>query len=275
LRTGNPPYGARAVVLDRVRWMTPQTLPPEAEAALRKFRQFYQELYAIKRQLADSDWGGVTGGRSIATGLPEALVRAVQQRLRRAIAAQGYGGPIAPGAPAGIDPGYVMAALADEALLHDVAWPGHDGWAELPLEDFLYRSRIAGDRIFQAVDILAARYTPDADGLAMTILLALEMGFRGRYHGVDDQGEIERVRLDLYQIVFRARPRESDGLVTGAAEKLAGANRVRLPPLQPWITATVAVGGGYLLLSLLLWWMQVSGVVASARGVATSLHGLL
>jgi type VI secretion system protein ImpK len=258
--------------------MTVQTLPPEAQTALQKFRQFYQELHAIKRQLADSDWGGVTGGRSIATGLQEALVRAVQQRLRRAIAAQGYGGPIAPGAPAGIDPGYVMAALADEALLHDVAWPGHDGWAELPLEDFLYRSRIAGDRIFQAVEILAARYTPDGDGLAMTILLALEMGFRGRYHGVDDQGEIERIKLGLYQIVFRTRYRESDGLgtlVAGAVETLAHTSRVRLPPLQPWITAITAVCGGYLLLSMLLWWSQVSGVIASARRVAMSLHGLL
>jgi type VI secretion system protein ImpK len=253
-------------------------LPPEAAAALRTFRQFYQELYAIKRQLADSDWGGVTGGRTLASGLAEALVRAVPQRLRRAIAAQGFGGPIAPGAPAGIDPGYVMAALADEALLHDVAWPGHDGWAELPLEDFLYRTRIAGERIFEAVDVLAARYTPDADGLGMTILLTLEMGFRGRYHGVDDQGEIERIKRVLYEMVFRTHHRETGSLgtlVTGATEPLAGIKRARLPPLQPWITATAVVLGGYLLVSLLLWWTQVSGVVASARRVATSLHGLL
>ena len=260
-------------------------LPDEAEAALRRFRQFYEQLFAIKHALREGDWAALVGGRPEGETVEMQVARSVQLRLRRAIAAQGFGGPVAAGAPAGVDPGYVMAAVADEALLHDVPWPGRDGWAETPLEQVLYRSRLAGDRIFQAISELTGRRAPDADGTAMTILLALELGFRGRYRASDvdvdaarrNDGEIEREKSRLYMLIFRARyegMEERADLLVGAQEPLATRAPVRLPRLRPWLAALGGIVAGYLVLSWLIWLREVSDVVDSAGRFTAALHAL-
>lgn len=251
--------------------MAPPAIPVEAETALRQFRQFYQELFTVKRLLREGDWATLLSRRAAAGQMQEQVLLAVRLRLRSAIAAQGFGGPVAPGAPAGVDPGYVMAAVADATLLHDVAWPGRDGWAETPLEVVLYRSRIAGDRIFQAVEEIGERRTRNTDGVAMTILLAFEMGFRGRYRGFDDNGEIERVKEVLFERVFHAPYAMADGfdgLTVGAAEPLAGHQPAQLPRLRPWVLAIGGVTVAYLLVSWLIWWSEVNEIVHTARDVA-------
>lgn len=255
--------------------MPPPALSVEADGALRRFRQFYNELYSIKRELLAGNEAALIGRRPAAGSPEEQLVLAVRQRLNGAIAAQGFGGAISAGAPAHVDPGYVMTALANSMLLHDVTWRGRDGWAERPLEVVLYRSRTAGDRIFDAVEELARRRTPDADGVAMTILLAFEMGYRGRYHGSDDRGEIERLKARLFDLVFHrssATLDDFDGLTAGAAEPLAGRDPVRLPQVRPWGMAIGGVVVGYLLVSWLLWWAQVSDIVDDAAFAATMLN---
>lgn len=42
--------------------MQPAILPDEADAALRRFRAFYEELFAIKQALREGDWLAVMGG---------------------------------------------------------------------------------------------------------------------------------------------------------------------------------------------------------------------
>ena len=75
-----------------------------------------------------------------------------------------------------------MAAVADEVLLHGPAWPGQEAWPATLLEEALYGSRIAGERIFRtAHDLVESQ--PRRSGVAVSILLALMLGFRGRYHG--------------------------------------------------------------------------------------------
>jgi type VI secretion system protein ImpK len=248
--------------------MPPPILPMEAETALRRFRQFYEELFTVKRLLREGDWARLVGRRATAGSTEDQVLLAVRMRLRTAISAQGFGSGVAHHAPAGVDPGYVWTAVADAALLHDVSWPGRDGWAETPLEVVLYRSRIAGDRIFEAVEALTRRNTPDPDGVAMTILLAFEMGFRGRYHGIDDDGEIDRLRTTLFGLVFHAPPgipRDFGGLTVGATESLDARGSVRLPSIRPWGLAIGGVAIGYLLVSGLIWWNQVDDIVGTAR----------
>jgi type VI secretion system protein ImpK len=243
-------------------------LPVGAEAALQRFRQFYQELFTIKRLLQEGDWAALVGRRFVAGSAEDQVLLAVRLRLRTAIAAQGFGSVVAVHAAAGVDPGYVWTAVADAALLHDVDWPGRAGWAETPLEVVLYRSRVAGDRIFEAIEALTRRNTPDPDGVAITILLAFEMGFRGRYHGNDDHGEIDRLKAILYDLVFHAPPdlpRDFDGLTVGAAEPLGARSAFRLPSIRPWGWAIGGVAIGYLLVTGLIWWNQVRDIVGTAR----------
>jgi type VI secretion system protein ImpK len=245
--------------------------PAAAETALRQFRAFYDALFTVKRLLAENDLETLQNRRAGAGTREEQMVLAVRLRLRGAIAAQGCGGPIPPGAPAGVDPGYVMAAVADAVLLHDVTWAGRDGWAETPLEVVLYRSRIAGDRLFEAVEEIVKRRPGDSDDVAATILLAFELGFRGRYHDIADHGEIERLKALLFERLFHVRYEALDdhaGLLVGAAEPLIMRQPARLPRLRPWVQAIGGVMAGYLLLSWLIWRMEVGDIMANASHAA-------
>jgi len=250
--------------------MAPPPLPPEAEAALRHFRQFYEELFTIKQWLREGDWTALLGHRPADPGQLEAeMLLAVRVRLRSAIAAQGFGGAASVGAPAGVDPGYVMAAIADETLLHGVvSWPGRNGWHETPLEAVLYRSRIAGDRMFQAAEAVAKPQVHDAQGLAISILLALEVGFRGRYHAGDPHNEIQRVKESLLKAIFRNTDPGaigSDSLLAGGAEPLTYREAARLPQVRPWGLAIGGVVAAYLLISWLIWRSEVSYVLHATR----------
>ena len=247
--------------------MPPPAVPPEAELALRQFRLFYQELFAIKYLLVAGDWTGLIGRRAVAGTTEEQVLLAVRLRLRNAITTRGFPDASPRAAHIGIDPGYVWAAVADAILLHDVVWPGRDGWAETPLEVVLYRSRVAGDRIFQIADDLARRRIRDADGMVMTILLAFQMGFRGRYRGSDDHGEIDRLKSRLFELIFHAAPLLSpdiDSLITGATQSFDSGDRPLLPRRRPWAWAIAGVFACYLVLSGSIWWNGVSDMVADA-----------
>ncbi len=255
--------------------MARPVLLADAATALRQFRAFYDELFTIKRLLAEDDLETLQNHRAGAGTRAEQMVSAVRMRLRGAIAAQGWGGPIAQAAPGGVDPGYVMAAIADAALLHDVTWAGRDLWAETPLEVVLYRSRIAGDRIFEAIEDICRRRPGEQDALAMTILLAFGLGFRGRYHDSADHGEIERLKAALFERVFQQRltaldePNAEPGealasLIAGASEPLISAKPAHLPQLRPWIRAIGAVMFCYLLTSWLIWRISVGDILTDA-----------
>ena len=60
--------------------------------------------------------------------------------------------------------------------------------------------------------------------------------------------------------------------MTGAVQPLTGQAPVQLPTLRPWLLALGAVAVAYLLISLLLWWTQVSDTVAAAAHILTTLH---
>ncbi len=261
--------------------MPPPILPDEAAIALRRFRDFYDELYTVKSLLRENNWTALLGHSATADNAgtidDQAILLAVRSRLRNAIAAQGFGGPVSDRAPAGVDPGYVWTAVADAALMHDPQWPGQKGWADKPLEVELYGSRDAGDRIFEAVAELVRRHTePDPDGVAMTILLAFELGYRGRFRGNDDHGEIEKGKASLLSLVFHRSSTVSDDfdgwLTAGASETLAGRNPARLPRLRPWGWAMAGVVVGYLLISWLIWWTEVDYIVNTATDAAISLN---
>jgi type VI secretion system protein ImpK len=259
--------------------MSQYLAPPDpADMAIRGFREFYAELHQIKQALHDSDWTSLAGGRAVPEPVQSQLAGFVQGRLQRAIAAQGFGLPPSPRAPAGVDPGYVMAAVADETLLHDVSWPARDVWAETPLEFGLYRSRTAGERIFRAVEALSRSHLQDTDGTAAAILLALELGFRGRFRSAAttaDAAAIEAARQQLVSLVVHNRDALRDpalALMAGAREPLTHPQARRLPRLRPWLHVCLAVCVLYLALSWLIWHGEVQGTLDEALRITTALR---
>lgn len=100
---------------------------------------------------------------------------------------------------------YVMAAFADEIFIH-LDWEGKRAWTSNLLETALFQSHVAGETFFDKLDQLLRERDPATKSLAAIYLSALSLGFRGKYHGLNDHGKLRRYRQELFSFVFRQPP---------------------------------------------------------------------
>ncbi|MFU1913011.1 DotU family type IV/VI secretion system protein [Bordetella avium] len=103
------------------------------------------------------------------------------------------------------DSRYLKAAVADELLLH-TPWPGQACWGDYLLESALYRSNVAGDRIFELIEKILRDQEPAQRGLARLLLYALALGYEGRFRGEGQEGRLREYRLELYEFSYQRRP---------------------------------------------------------------------
>ena len=244
-------------------------LPPDTVAALTQFRTFHAELVAVKDMLATPalEAPAVEDGAAPRTGVP---LREAFARLYRRLAELGHGQARGPARSrlGDTETGYVLAALADETILQRLDEPGRDAWAPMLLEDALYGTRIAGERVFELASAAADGRLPGRSDLAVTLLLALLAGFRGRYRDLDDAGAIRALCLRLYERV-NEQPWLRDvpwRPVLAAPEEVvvATASLRRLPSLRPWLTALAAVVVLYLAAAHWIWRSEVVETLALA-----------
>ncbi|MBR9972000.1 DotU family type IV/VI secretion system protein [Magnetospirillum sulfuroxidans] len=228
---------------------------PMAKAAIDRFLAFHMELVEAKRVadsmiLIESDQVGVTP-QIVYNGITPVDVFL---RLRVAICPGGTPPPATDGRP---DMGYVMTALADEAMLHQVDWPGREQWMGSLLEQSLYGSQVAGEEIFDlGQSIIDGTLTGRAD-LAATIMLALSLGFRGRYRDIADNGAIDAMRRHLFEHAYNQPPPSAidwpSPLPAALAPVLDAKPMQRLPRVTPWVLAMAAAFGLTLAVSTIIW----------------------
>jgi hypothetical protein len=77
---------------------------------------------------------------------------------------------------------YVMAVLADEVFVHS-EWEGREYWLNHLLEARLFQTHAAGEIFFRRLEALLRREDEAAAELAIVYLMALSLGFRGKYWG--------------------------------------------------------------------------------------------
>lgn len=245
--------------------MKPILLGPQEQIAAAQFRSFYARLIEWRDTiLAIAEAGDAAPAR-------QPSVEEVRASLRQAIADFGYQPDDRTNAP--LDPGYVMAAIADEVLLIQcLDWSGHAEWTDRPLESMLYDTSLAGDRIFDAAQELRAQRR-DAPRTSTTILLALLAGFRGRYYARDDHGVITEVEKGLYRLVCKRDYSADDpspyATPNLTATTLTGQSTRPLPVLWPWIVALTLVVLAYLPISHLIWWSDASKIDAVAERIVS------
>jgi type VI secretion system protein ImpK len=97
-----------------------------------------------------------------------------------------------------------MAALADETFLR-LEWPGRDYWTNHLLETQLFDSHNAGEEFFMRMDRLLDQPERSYTDIYAVYLMALSLGFRGKYWGVEDGGRIEAYRRRLFVRIYRRR----------------------------------------------------------------------
>jgi type VI secretion system protein ImpK len=159
---------------------------------------------------------------------------------------------------------YVMAALADELFLTEQIG-GEGFWGGQLLETHFFRTRFAGEAIFERIDSLLASPGADRNELAAVYLTALALGFRGRYRHRDDRGALAGYRARLHAMIYgRAARPSARRLVPAAYESTlnAGAGRKLRDPVLWWL-ATPAVLLAWLAISTLMW-ISIQGRVHSA-----------
>jgi type VI secretion system protein ImpK len=122
---------------------------------------------------------------------------------RQAVSAWRYGGTY--GAEFYKEAQYVMVALADEIFLH-TEWEGQKAWVSNLLEARIFKTHAAGEIFFDRVDRLLQGQNPVYRDLAAVYLMALSLGFKGKYYGTDDKGQIAHYRRQLFSFICRRDP---------------------------------------------------------------------
>jgi type VI secretion system protein ImpK len=155
---------------------------------------------------------------------------------------------------------FAMVSLADELLIIDLDWPGKAHWHEVLLEEQLFQTCSAGEMFFDEVEYMLADGDYDAmeRELAALQLLALRLGFAGRYRG--DEEQLEYYRKKLFHIVNRGQ-KELEIAISEQAygQCLMSEQEQRLAPLTNWYRTLTLGFWAYLGAGALLWyWLSVT-----------------
>ena len=169
---------------------------------------------------------------------------------------------------------YVFAAFADEIMLAST-WNGREIWLKNPLEVRLFGSQSAGDDIFSDIENGLADYEIGKRDLARTYLMALNLGFKGRYKDTPSEEIINSHKSALFLLITdRDASREEAGKSflgnvyqynqTGGAPKL-------MPYQRPWLISIASVIVLYVIASHLIWTSEVSDLEAYVQSLITQL----
>jgi type VI secretion system protein ImpK len=156
---------------------------------------------------------------------------------------------------------YIMAAFADEVFIH-MDWEGNRTWSSNLLESKLFHSHVAGQRFFEKLETLLSDRNPADRGLAAVYLTALSLGFRGKYQGVNDQGQLREYRNDLFEFVFEhpSNLSETDKIAFPDAHipNFVREPKKKLTNPKVWVVVFGLVFLGYLAVSSGAWLMLTS-----------------
>jgi len=157
------------------------------------------------------------------------------------------------------DARYLKAALADEMLLN-TEWIGRDTWTSHLLEAALFRTSVAGDRVFERIEEILSSREPSRRDIARLYLFALALGFQGRYRGMEEHARLAGLREELFQFVYQRPPeltlRERVLAERAYANTLSHIAPRKLPTLTRWTVAFLLSVVGLLAVSEILWVWQ-------------------
>lgn len=152
---------------------------------------------------------------------------------------------------------YVMAALADEIFIN-LNWDGRDYWKKNLLEEKLFNSHYAGEKIFQNINRVLNDQGFDAVELAIVYFYCLSLGFKGFLRTVPDSAlKIQDLKEKLYyKIYFKDSKlfKEQLKLFPSAYKAMFIEKKISFEnPVVFWKKILVGSVIGYLLLVEFMW----------------------
>jgi type VI secretion system protein ImpK len=169
------------------------------------------------------------------------------------------------------DTQYLMCALADDMFLYDVAWRGRDAWSLDLLEQRVFATRIAGERVFEKAEILLRRRDP-ADAEFATVLLAtIGLGFKGRYRDPDQAPYLDTSARALFEMLSgrTAAPGLTKSNLVPAAigNVLVGQRHQRRVPVNIGVATLLGIAAAFLIISTIVWFTMTSDIAGAANAV--------
>lgn len=162
---------------------------------------------------------------------------------------------------------YIMVSLADEIFL-SLSWQGRSYWEDNLFESYFFGTHDAGDQFFDRLDTFLANRDPAKKDLGQLYLLALGLGFLGKFRDVNDQGQLRRYLKNLYIFIHHRDLKlfeEPERLFTESyMHTLEGGDpdmHLRKNPAQKWGFKIAAGVLGFLVISHVAWRMSVHDLV--------------
>lgn len=171
------------------------------------------------------------------------------------------------------DARYLKVAVADEILLN-TKWIGRDRWTEHLLEASLFRTSVAGEKVFEKIGELLSNREPSLRPIASLYLSALALGFKGKFRGSAESERFAGYQGELFQFVYQ-RPADLSGRDRVLSERayastLSHLAPKKMPTLSRWSVMFVVGLLTLLALSEILWLWQSWPVREALQSGATT-----
>tara|TARA_R110002050_G_scaffold847_4_gene5977 strand:+ start:59724 stop:60488 length:765 start_codon:yes stop_codon:yes gene_type:complete len=222
---------------------------------LKDFKTFYEEIVMLKASALSGEF--LTSSEDGKDG--ESLAKKIHSRLYKLLDAQyqyveKHGGGYA--ARYYREAQYIMVALADETFIN-LKWVGQDEWENNLLESKIFNSQVAGEKIFKNLNhFLSMRDSANAD-IGVMYLLALGLGFKGRYRDGDEKGALKKCRTQLFTHLMQ----DSPAVLEGVSELFPQAyqhtidqrDAANMPVTKNWVMGLCGAFAVFLILSQVVW----------------------
>jgi type VI secretion system protein ImpK len=211
----------------------------------------------------------------IEDGNDNALVNTIQRRLSILLEEQAVQSTVQAGEFAISsyqDALYAMVAFADEIFLN-IPWSGQKQWENNLLESRFFQTQIAGELLFDKMELLISTNDPMRADLAIVYLLILGLGFKGKFRNEDaDPQRLALYRQQLYTMVNR-HPSNlydpgRDHLIEECYDYVLDSTISKgLPEIRMWLYTFVGIIGVYLFASTILWYTLVREMDSSIGNI--------
>jgi type IV/VI secretion system ImpK/VasF family protein len=96
---------------------------------------------------------------------------------------------------------YMMTVFADEIFIN-LDWGGKQSWEDNLLEEKIFRSHYAGNKIFENIDALLNARADKPKRIALIYLLIIALGFKGKFLFSDPDNWLLSYRKKLFGVLF-------------------------------------------------------------------------
>lgn len=170
---------------------------------------------------------------------------------------------------------YIITILADETFIN-LNWEGTEIWKLYLLEKNLFKTEIAGDKFFDMADI--ALNDLNNEEMAFMYLIALSLGFKGKYRDVENSEEyLNWYKSKLYSIIHFNKERlfypGRQHLINSCYEYTCseGTDKM-LPDTNYWIVTIVGIIILYIVISYIIWFNITGDINETIRHMYSQVH---